>query len=84
MLKTTVTHQNHHRRMELHHVVTMEHTMTSHVLHYDIVMMELVLQLDVFLANNIKDKIHSKILWVLAYHLCPVGSGDPLPPQTQW
>ncbi len=36
--------------------------MTSHELHYGIVVMEPILQLDVFLHNNIKDKIHCKIL----------------------
>ncbi len=36
--------------------------MTSHGLHYGIGLMELVLQLDLFLHSNIKDKIHSKIL----------------------
>ncbi len=54
--------------MELHHDVTVEHNMMSHGLHYGIVLMELVLQLDVFLHNNIKDKIHSKIL-ILSYVL---------------
>ncbi len=47
--------------MEVHHDVTMEHTMTSHRLHYGIVLIELVLQLDVFLHSNIKDKIYPKI-----------------------
>ncbi len=45
--------------MELHQDVTMEDIMTSHELYYVIVLMELVLQLDVFLHSNITDKIHS-------------------------
>ncbi len=58
--------------MELQHDVTMEDTMTSHGLHYGIVLMELVLQLDVFLHSNIKNKIHSKIFifsYVLALNM---------------
>ncbi len=47
--------------MELHYNITMEH-MTSHGLHYGVVLMKLALKLDVFLHINIKDKIHSKIL----------------------
>ncbi len=58
--------------MELHHDVTMEHTMTSQWLIYGIVLMEFVLQLYVFLHNNIKDKMHSKIFifwYVLALNM---------------
>ncbi len=72
ILNDIVTHPNHHRIMDLHHYVTMEHTIMSHGLHYGIVSMKLVLLLDVFLHRNIKDKIHSKILifsYVLALNM---------------
>ncbi len=52
--------------MKFHYDITMYYIMTpvimSHGLHYG-VLIKLVLQLDVFLHSNTKDKVHSKTLF---------------------
>ncbi len=65
-----VTHKNDYKTMELHHGMTIlcchKVLIMSHGLHYGIVLIKLMLQLDVFIYSNVTDDIHSKIC-ILSY-----------------